>query len=96
MQMGVENILKREQELLNIALPGLREIVGIEILANNVDDRLGVISFQLGEMDHGLTAAIMSHKLRFWVLDNSTFAYIPINRAGVRIERKVGRSELRR
>jgi len=45
MQMGVENIMKREEELLDIALPGLREIDGIEILANNVDDRLGVISF---------------------------------------------------
>ena len=45
MQMGVENIMKREKELLNIALRGLRDIDGVEILANNVDDRLGVISF---------------------------------------------------
>jgi len=45
MQMGVENIMKREEELLKIVLPGLREIDGIEILANNSDERLGVISF---------------------------------------------------
>ena len=45
MQMGVENIMKREEELLKIALPGLRDIEGVEILANNVNDRLGVISF---------------------------------------------------
>jgi len=44
-QMGTDNILKREEELLRIALPGLRKIKGIEILANNVDNRLGVISF---------------------------------------------------
>lgn len=44
-KMGVENIMKREEELLKIALPGLREIDGIEILANDIDDRLGVISF---------------------------------------------------
>jgi selenocysteine lyase/cysteine desulfurase len=44
-RMGVENILAREKQLLDIALPGLRKINGIEILANNVDDRLGVISF---------------------------------------------------
>jgi selenocysteine lyase/cysteine desulfurase len=44
-QMGVENIMMREDELLKIALPGLREIDGIQILANNVDDRLGVLSF---------------------------------------------------
>lgn len=42
--MGVDNIMKREKELLDIALPGLREIEGIHILANNVDERLGVIS----------------------------------------------------
>jgi selenocysteine lyase/cysteine desulfurase len=44
-QMGVVNIMKREEELLQIALPGLRAIDGIQILANNVDDRLGVLSF---------------------------------------------------
>ena len=44
-QMGVEKILAREEELLALALPGLREIQGIEILANDVNKRLGVISF---------------------------------------------------
>jgi len=38
-RMGVANIMAREKELLDIALPGLRKIKGIEILANNVDDR---------------------------------------------------------
>jgi len=37
--------MAREKELLDIALPGLRSIPGIRILADNVDDRLGVISF---------------------------------------------------
>ncbi|MGC9341920.1 MAG: aminotransferase class V-fold PLP-dependent enzyme, partial [Bacteroidales bacterium] len=44
-QMGVENMLKREEELLKIAFPGLRKIPGIKILADNIEDRLGVISF---------------------------------------------------
>ena len=44
-QMGVENMLSREEELLKIAFPGLRRIPGIKILADNIEDRLGVISF---------------------------------------------------
>ena len=44
-EMGVENIMKREQELVKHALRELRNISSIKILANNMDDRLGVISF---------------------------------------------------
>jgi selenocysteine lyase/cysteine desulfurase len=44
-KMGVDRIMAREKELLEIALPGLRGIKGIEILADNMDERLGVISF---------------------------------------------------
>lgn len=44
-KMGVTNILKREEELLEIAFKGLRSIPGIHILANNVSKRIGVISF---------------------------------------------------
>ncbi|MEZ5070543.1 MAG: aminotransferase class V-fold PLP-dependent enzyme [Bacteroidales bacterium] len=44
-QMGVDKIMAREKEMLEIVLPGLRAIEGIEILANGEDDRLGVVSF---------------------------------------------------
>jgi selenocysteine lyase/cysteine desulfurase len=44
-QMGVDKMLQREKELLNIAFTGLRKIPGIKILADNIEDRLGVISF---------------------------------------------------
>jgi selenocysteine lyase/cysteine desulfurase len=44
-KMGVENIRAREKELLNIAFPGLRSIPGIKILADTIEDRLGIISF---------------------------------------------------
>jgi len=61
-QMGVENILKREKELLDIALPGLRSIEGIEILANNVDDRLGVISFYHPEIHFNLFVKLLNDR----------------------------------
>ncbi len=59
-QMGVENIMKREKELLDIAMPGLRGIEGIHILANNVDDRLGVISFYHPEIHFNLFVKLLN------------------------------------
>ena len=62
MQMGVENIMQREEELLKIALPGLRNIDGIQILANNVDDRLGVISFYHPEIHFNLFVKLLNDR----------------------------------
>jgi len=59
-QMGVENIMKREEELLQIALPGLRSIPGIEILANDANDRLGVISFYHPEIHFNLFVKLLN------------------------------------
>jgi len=61
-QMGVENILAREEELLKIALPGLRKISGIKILADNMDDRLGVISFYHPEIHFNLIVKLLNDK----------------------------------
>jgi selenocysteine lyase/cysteine desulfurase len=61
-QMGVENIMKREEELLKIALPGLRQIEGIKILADNVDDRLGVISFYHPGIHFNLFVKLLNDK----------------------------------
>ena len=61
-KMGVENIMKREDELLQIALPGLRSIEGIEILANNVDDRLGVISFYHPDIHFSLFVKLLNDR----------------------------------
>jgi len=61
-KMGVENIMKREEELLEIALPGLRSIKGIEILADNIDDRLGVISFYHPEIHFNLFVRLLNDR----------------------------------
>ncbi|MCK5135207.1 MAG: aminotransferase class V-fold PLP-dependent enzyme [Bacteroidales bacterium] len=61
-KMGVENIMNREKELLDIALPGLRQIEGIQILANNVDDRLGVISFYHPEIHFNLFVKLLNDR----------------------------------
>jgi selenocysteine lyase/cysteine desulfurase len=61
-RMGVPNIMAREKELLQIALPGLRNIDGIEILANNVDDRLGVISFYHPDIHFNLFVKLLNDR----------------------------------
>jgi selenocysteine lyase/cysteine desulfurase len=60
--MGVEMILKREEEMLEIALTGLRSIRGIEILANHLNDRLGVISFYHPEIHFNLFVKLMNDR----------------------------------
>jgi selenocysteine lyase/cysteine desulfurase len=61
-RMGVEKIMAREKELLEIALPGLRKIDGIRILADNVDDRLGVISFYHPEIHFNLFVRLLNDR----------------------------------
>ena len=59
-QMGVENIRNREKELLAIAFHGLDEIPGLHILANNVRDRLGVISFFVEGIHYNLLVRLLN------------------------------------
>jgi len=61
-QMGVENIRKREEELLERAFKGLDEVPGLKILADNVRDRLGVISFYIEGIHYNLAVQILNDK----------------------------------
>lgn len=61
-QMGVDKIMAREEELLKIALPGLRKIQGIEILAKHVDNRLGVISFYHPDIHFNLFVRLLNDR----------------------------------
>ncbi len=61
-QMGVNRILAREKELLNIALDGLIAIPGIEILAENVRDRIGVISFYHPDIHFNLMVKLLNDR----------------------------------
>lgn len=61
-QMGIENIKRREVELLKLAFGGLDKIKGLNILANNVRDRLGVISFYIEKIHYNLVVRILNDK----------------------------------
>ena len=59
-QMGVKNIRKREEELLERAFAGLDKIPSLNILANNVRDRLGVISFYVEGIHYNLLVRLLN------------------------------------
>ena len=61
-QMGVENIEKREKELLKLAFTGLDKIGKLNILADNVRDRLGVISFYVDDIHFNLLVQLLNDK----------------------------------
>ncbi len=59
-QMGVDNIRRREEELLQRAFTGLDTIPGLIILADNIRDRLGVISFYIQGIHYNLIVRLLN------------------------------------
>ncbi len=61
-KMGVENILKREHELLAIIFEKLNKVANLKILAPNTTDRLAVISFYIEELHFNLGVKILNDR----------------------------------
>lgn len=61
-KMGIDKILQRENELLGRAFAGLDTIAGLNILANNVRNRLGVISFYVEGIHYNLLVQLLNDK----------------------------------
>lgn len=61
-QMGPQNIEKRERELVDIAFKELRKIESVHILADNVTDRLGVISFFMLGIHYNMVVKILNDR----------------------------------
>ncbi len=59
-KMAVSNMLAREEELLKIAFPGLRKIPGIHILADQIEDRLAIISFYHEKIHFNLLVKLLN------------------------------------
>ena len=59
-QMGTKMIREREEELVKIAFEGLKKIDGLNILADNVEERLGVISFYLSGLHFNLFVKLLN------------------------------------
>lgn len=61
-QMGVENIERREKEILGIVFPELRKIKNLHILADNFEDRLSVISFYIDNIHYNLVVKLLNDR----------------------------------
>ena len=61
-QMGVENIRQREHELLDLVWPQLQHISNLNILADNVKERLSVISFYIDDLHYNLAVKLLNDK----------------------------------
>ncbi len=61
-KMGTVNMLKREEELVQTAFGELRKLPGIRILADNVENRLGVISFFHEKIHFNLLVKLLSDR----------------------------------
>jgi selenocysteine lyase/cysteine desulfurase len=60
--MSSEKIRAREQELLTIAFRELASIQGLNILAKDIRERLGVISFYITDIHHNLITRILNDR----------------------------------
>jgi len=61
-KMGIENILKREHELVDYVFSNLGNIPNIKILAAQHKDRLGVISFYVEDLHFNLGVKILNDR----------------------------------
>ncbi|MCI4443458.1 MAG: aminotransferase class V-fold PLP-dependent enzyme [Lentimicrobium sp.] len=61
-KMGINNILKREHEIVDYIFSNLGNIPNIKILAAQHQDRLGVISFYIDELHFNLGVKILNDK----------------------------------
>jgi len=61
-QMGIDNILKREHEIVTYVFETLKPISNIKILANQHQDRLGVISFFIDDLHFNLGVKLLNDK----------------------------------
>lgn len=61
-KMGVSNILEREHELVNYIFSRLNALPNLHILADQHQDRLGVISFYIDELHYNLGVKLLNDK----------------------------------
>ncbi|HLZ16254.1 MAG TPA: aminotransferase class V-fold PLP-dependent enzyme, partial [Cyclobacteriaceae bacterium] len=61
-EMGVRNILQREEELLTIAFARLSEMTDVFLLQGNAKKRLGIISFMVKGAHYNLIVRLLNDK----------------------------------
>lgn len=61
-EMGVENMLKREHELLDVVWKELSTVSNLHILADNIKDRISIISFYVDDLHFNLAVKLLNDR----------------------------------
>lgn len=61
-EMGVEKIREREEELIKITFEELRKVPSLHILADNVEHRLGAVSFYVDGIHYNLIVKLLNDR----------------------------------
>jgi selenocysteine lyase/cysteine desulfurase len=61
-QMGTENIAKREKELLDLAFDRLKAVKDVHVLADNIQTRLGILSFYVEYIHYNLLVKLLNDR----------------------------------
>ena len=61
-EMSVEKMLDREKELLSITFNRLKKMPHIYLLAKNIEDRLGIISFYVEQIHYNLMVKLLNDR----------------------------------
>ncbi len=61
-KMGINNILKREEELVKISFEEFSKLPKVHILAHNIEDRLGVLSFYIEDIHYNLIVKLLNDR----------------------------------
>ncbi len=61
-RLEVSKMRLREKELVDAAFPGMDKIPGLHILAENIRERLGIISFYLEDIHYNLVVKLLSDR----------------------------------
>ena len=61
-EIGVENIRQREEELIEYIWPKLKQVKDLVVLADNIKERLGVISFYFPNIHFNLVVKLLNDR----------------------------------
>lgn len=61
-EMGVENIKKREEEIIELVWPALKEIPNLHLLADQQKDRLTIFSFYISDLHYNLGVKMLNDR----------------------------------
>jgi selenocysteine lyase/cysteine desulfurase len=61
-QMNVKKMVRREKEIIPVVLKEMCSVPGLHILADNIEDRLGIISFYFDDIHYNLVVKILNDR----------------------------------